>query len=143
MVPREAWIAVYMMADHYRGTLYTGVTAYFHSRIIQHREGRGGFTKRYGLTRLVWYEVHDLMTEAIQRETSLKRPTIHIGTIYTRRCSSGRQFRDRSSQTQPSVILALVARIPGSARKGVTLARRRATPLPVRRTKGFSPQGRE
>ncbi|SFK19934.1 GIY-YIG nuclease family protein [Caulobacter sp. UNC279MFTsu5.1] len=73
MVPREAWIAVYMMADHYRGTLYTGVTAYFHSRIIQHREGRGGFTKRYGLTRLVWYEVHDLMTEAIQRETSLKR----------------------------------------------------------------------
>ena len=36
--------------------------------------GRGsGFTRRYRLTRLVWYEEHELMTEAIQRETSLKR----------------------------------------------------------------------
>jgi putative endonuclease len=73
MVPRDAWIAVYIMADRPRGTLYIGVTAYFHTRILQHREGQGGFTRRYGLTRLVWYELHDVMTEAIQRETSLKR----------------------------------------------------------------------
>lgn len=33
MVPREAWIAVYMMADHYRGTLYIGVTGHFVTRI--------------------------------------------------------------------------------------------------------------
>ena len=53
MVAADAWIAVYMMADRYRGTLYTGVTASFQSRIIQHREGVGGFTRRYGLKRLV------------------------------------------------------------------------------------------
>jgi putative endonuclease len=73
MVAADAWIAVYMMTDHYRGTLYTGVTGRFESRIIQHREGVGGFTRQYGLTRLVWYEVHHQMTDAIQRETSIKR----------------------------------------------------------------------
>ena len=73
MVAHDAWIAVYMMTDHYRGTLYTGVTGQFFTRITQHREGAGGFTQQHGLTRLVWYEVHDLMTEAIQRETSIKR----------------------------------------------------------------------
>jgi putative endonuclease len=74
MVPREAWIAVYMMADRYRGTLYTGVTGHFITRITDHREGRGSsFTRKYGLKLLVWYEEHALMTEAIQRETSIKR----------------------------------------------------------------------
>ncbi|WP_454758865.1 GIY-YIG nuclease family protein [Caulobacter segnis] len=73
MVPREAWIAVYMMADHYRGTLYIGVTGHLFTRITDHRAGRGGFTRKYGLTRLVWYEEYELMTEAIQRETSIKR----------------------------------------------------------------------
>lgn len=73
MVAPDAWIAVYIMTDHYRGTLYTGVTGRFHSRIIEHREGAGGFTAHYGLRRLVWYEVHERMTEAIQRETSIKR----------------------------------------------------------------------
>lgn len=73
MVGRDAWIAVYIMADHYRGTLYIGVTSEFHARIIQHREGvLPGFTQRYGLKRLVWYEHHDVMTEAIHREKSLK-----------------------------------------------------------------------
>ncbi|MGR4866196.1 GIY-YIG nuclease family protein [Caulobacter sp. LARHSG274] len=73
MVGRDAWIAVYMMADRYRGTIYIGVTSEFHTRIVQHREGAlPGFTKRYGLTRLVWYERHEVMTEAIQRERSLK-----------------------------------------------------------------------
>jgi putative endonuclease len=68
MVGREPWIAVYIMADHYRGTLYIGVTSAFHTRMIQHREGVfPGFTRRYGLGRLVWFELHDLMTEAIQR----------------------------------------------------------------------------
>jgi putative endonuclease len=74
LVPREAWIAVYMMADRYRGTLYTGVTGQFFSRIVRHRDGQlPGFTRTYGLKRLVWYEIHELMTEAIQRETSIKR----------------------------------------------------------------------
>jgi putative endonuclease len=73
MVTADAWIAVYMMTDRHRGTLYIGVTGQFHTRIIQHRQGAGGFTRRYGLKRLVWYEAHDQMTDAIQRETSIKR----------------------------------------------------------------------
>ena len=73
MVGREPWIAAYIMTDHYRGTLYVGVTSTFDTRMTQHREGVfPGFTKRHALTRLVWYEPYDLMTEAIQRERSLK-----------------------------------------------------------------------
>jgi putative endonuclease len=73
MASQDAWIAVYMMTDCHRGTLYTGVTGHFFTRITQHRDGRTpGFTRKHGLKRLVWYEIHDLMTEAIQRETSIK-----------------------------------------------------------------------
>ena len=74
MVSQDAWMAVYMMTDDYRGTIYTGVTGQFFTRIGQHREGvMPGFTRKYVLKRLVWFEIHDLMTEAIQRETSIKR----------------------------------------------------------------------
>jgi putative endonuclease len=74
MVGQDAWIAVYIMADRPRGTLYIGVTRQLAGRITQHRDGLiAGFTKRYGLKRLVWFEEHDLMTDAIQREKSLKR----------------------------------------------------------------------
>uniref|UniRef100_B0T7X1 Excinuclease ABC C subunit domain protein n=1 Tax=Caulobacter sp. (strain K31) TaxID=366602 RepID=B0T7X1_CAUSK len=73
MVAWNASIAVYMMSNQRLGTIYIGVTSQFQSRIIQHREGlMPGFTKRYGLKRLVWYEPHELMTAAIQREKSLK-----------------------------------------------------------------------
>ncbi len=74
MVGQDAWIAVYIMTDRQRGTLYIGVTSHLPSRIIQHREGAlEGFTKRYGLKRLVWYEEYERITDAIQREKSLKR----------------------------------------------------------------------
>jgi putative endonuclease len=74
MVTSESFIAVYMMADRYRGTIYIGVTSTFLSRIVKHREGVfPGFTRRYGLTRLVWYEPRERMIGAIQREKSLKR----------------------------------------------------------------------
>ncbi|PTT73878.1 excinuclease ABC subunit C, partial [Pseudomonas sp. HMWF010] len=60
MVPRDASIAVYMMTNQPYGTLYIGVTSLFEARIVQHREGLiPGFTKRYGLKRLVWYETHE------------------------------------------------------------------------------------
>ncbi len=74
MVGRDASIAVYIMSDRPRGTLYIGVTSRFLTRITEHREGLvPGFTKTYGLKRLVWHEPHDLMIAAIQREKSLKR----------------------------------------------------------------------
>lgn len=74
MTSRFACIAVYLMTDRKRGTLYIGVTSDLPRRIYEHREGvRASFTKRYGLRRLVWYEIHDEMAQALQREKSLKR----------------------------------------------------------------------
>ena len=73
MVPRDASIAVYMMTNRPYGALYIGVSSRFESRLVEHREGYyKGFTKRYGLTRLVWYETHEVMTVAIQRERTMK-----------------------------------------------------------------------
>jgi len=74
MVGREAFIAVYMMANRKHGTLYIGVTSELINRAAQHRDGVfPGFTKRYGLTRLVWFEQHQTIVGAIQREKSLKK----------------------------------------------------------------------
>ena len=57
-----------------RGTLYIGVTSQLSRRMWEHRDGvYPGFTKRYGLRRLVWYEPYEDMSIAIQREKSLKR----------------------------------------------------------------------
>ena len=66
--------AVYMMASGQHGTLYIGVTSDLLLRVHQHREGVfDGFTKRYGVKRLVWFESHDSIIDAIQREKSLKK----------------------------------------------------------------------
>jgi putative endonuclease len=65
---------VYILASKPYGTLYIGVTNDIDRRVFQHREGTASrFTKRYGVTRLVWFEVWPTVPEAIQRETSLKR----------------------------------------------------------------------
>jgi putative endonuclease len=74
MVAADASIAVYMMSNHKNGTLYIGVTSQFLRRVSQHREGlRGGFTKTYGLTRLVWFTQHEDMRAAIHHEKRLKK----------------------------------------------------------------------
>lgn len=68
------FIAVYIMASRRNGTLYVGVTSDLLQRGLDHREGRfEGFAKRYGCTRLVWWEQHSEMNEAIAREKQLKR----------------------------------------------------------------------
>jgi len=60
---------VYMLASKRNGTLYVGVTSDLVQRVWQHRsELAEGFTKRYGVHRLVWYEVHETMESAILRE---------------------------------------------------------------------------
>jgi putative endonuclease len=65
---------VYILASKPYGTLYTGVTNNLVRRVFEHREGIASkFTKRYGVTRLVWFEIHDLVATAIQRETNIKR----------------------------------------------------------------------
>ncbi len=74
MVANEAFIAVYMMANRKHGTLYVGVTSQFLLRVYQHREGLiPGFTKAYGLKRLVWYEPQESMIFAIHREKQIKK----------------------------------------------------------------------
>jgi putative endonuclease len=64
---------VYIMTNRPNGTLYVGVTNDIGRRAYEHREGLiEGFTKRYGLKRLVWYEHHETITGAIQREKNMK-----------------------------------------------------------------------
>ena len=64
---------VYMMASKRNGTLYIGVTSNLVQRVWQHKEGlMEGFTKRYHVHTLVWYELHSTMEAAIAREKALK-----------------------------------------------------------------------
>jgi putative endonuclease len=65
---------VYIMSNKLNGTLYVGVTNDLIRRVWEHREGAGSsFVRRYSLTRLVYFEHHEDIRTAIQRETSLKR----------------------------------------------------------------------
>ena len=65
---------VYMMTNRPEGTLYIGVTSDLIQRAHQHRTGAAdGFTKRYNLHHLVWYEPHDNAESAIRREKRLKK----------------------------------------------------------------------
>jgi putative endonuclease len=65
---------VYLLARASHSTFYTGVTSNLVGRIHQHREGLlRGFTRRCGIKRLVWFEMHDTMGFAILREKQVKR----------------------------------------------------------------------
>ena len=65
---------VYLLASGRNGTLYIGVTSNLAGRIWQHREHVvAGFTDKYGVTKLVWYELHGTMEEAILREKRIKK----------------------------------------------------------------------
>ncbi|MCW5712962.1 MAG: GIY-YIG nuclease family protein [Bauldia sp.] len=67
----RAW--VYILASVARGTLYVGVTSDLSRRVYEHREGLiPGFTKTYGVKMLVYYEPHDSISAAIQREKNIK-----------------------------------------------------------------------
>jgi putative endonuclease len=65
---------VYILAGKPHGTLYVGITSNLPERMEQHRQGVGSaFVKKYGVTRLVYFEEFPLYADAIQRETSIKR----------------------------------------------------------------------
>jgi putative endonuclease len=64
---------VYVLASQRNGTLYIGVTSDLIKRVYQHRmDLADGFTKRYQVHLLVWYEIHEMMESAIKREKQLK-----------------------------------------------------------------------
>lgn len=70
---RERLPCVYILASRMRGTLYTGVTSDLPGRIWQHRNDLvPGFTRQYQVHRLVWFEQHECMESAIQREKRIK-----------------------------------------------------------------------
>lgn len=64
---------VYILASRRNGTLYVGVTSDLIQRVWQHKSQLvEGFTKKYGVDRLVWYEIHSSMESAIRREKAIK-----------------------------------------------------------------------
>jgi putative endonuclease len=65
--------AIYILASHIRGTLYVGVTSNLIQRIWQHKNNLAlGFTQKYGVHTLVYFELHATMVNAISREKQLK-----------------------------------------------------------------------
>ena len=64
---------VYILASRRNGTLYVGVTSNLPQRVWQHKDNAvAGFTSRYGVHTLVWYESHETMESAIVREKAIK-----------------------------------------------------------------------
>ncbi|MBN2037367.1 MAG: GIY-YIG nuclease family protein [Chitinispirillaceae bacterium] len=64
---------VYIMASKRNGTLYTGVTSNIIKRVWEHKNDVvPGFTHRYGVHTLVWFEIHPTMESAIKREKCIK-----------------------------------------------------------------------
>ncbi len=73
-MPRYHHYCVYLMASKANGTLYCGVTNDIAARSRDHAQGRGGvFTRKYGVTRLVWFEEHQYVDRAIAREKIIKK----------------------------------------------------------------------
>ena len=65
---------VYILSSKPNGVLYVGVTGNLSSRMAEHDQALiGGFTKRYGVKQLIYYEFHETFDEAIRRETQLKK----------------------------------------------------------------------
>jgi putative endonuclease len=64
---------VYILANRHHGTIYVGVTNNLERRVWEHKsELTAGFTKRYGVTRLIYFEVFREVSSAITREKQLK-----------------------------------------------------------------------
>jgi len=65
---------VYLLASRYKGTLYAGVTSDLLKRVYEHKQHLvDGFTKRYQVDKLVWFEIHESMESAISREKAIKK----------------------------------------------------------------------
>jgi putative endonuclease len=65
---------VYILCSKRNGTLYTGVTSDIVRRVYEHKHGlKEGFTKKYGVHNLVWYEIHESAESAIVREKRIKK----------------------------------------------------------------------
>lgn len=71
---RDYTFFVYLLASRRNGTLYCGVTNDLVRRVLEHRQRIAeGFTSKYGVSRLVWFEQHSDINEAILREKRIKK----------------------------------------------------------------------
>ncbi|PLX27175.1 GIY-YIG nuclease [Candidatus Parcubacteria bacterium] len=72
---KEYEFFVYILASEKNGTLYTGVTNSLFSRIFQHKleEDKNSFTAKYNINKLVYYEKHEYVNNAIKREKQIKK----------------------------------------------------------------------
>ena len=65
---------IYILCNKRNGTFYTGVTSELIKRIYEHKNNLvDGFTKKYNIHRLVWYEIHESAEAAISREKQRKK----------------------------------------------------------------------
>ena len=65
---------VYILSSQRNGTLYTGITSNLLKRVYEHKHGLvEGFTKKYNVHNLVWYELHESAESAIMREKQIKK----------------------------------------------------------------------
>jgi putative endonuclease len=65
---------VYLLASRKHGTLYLGITNNLVRRVYEHKtKAVPGFTKRYNVDRLIWFEIYDDALTAIAREKELKK----------------------------------------------------------------------
>jgi putative endonuclease len=72
--PYRVAFFVYILASKPNGTLYIGMTDHLVKRVWQHRNGvLAGFTQRYGVKMLVWFERHESRESAFRRERQLKK----------------------------------------------------------------------
>lgn len=70
----EKYYYVYLLSSGRNGTLYVGVTNNLVRRVGEHKEGLvDGFTKRYRVAQLMWFEVHTSIDAAIAREKQIKK----------------------------------------------------------------------
>ena len=70
---RNRQYCVYIMANAHNTVLYIGVTNDLQRRVLEHKEGKGGgFTKKYNVTKLVYFEYGDDVNAAIAREKQIK-----------------------------------------------------------------------
>lgn len=74
MADKKEFFYVYILSSKRNGTIYVGVTSNLVKRIFEHRSDLiDGFTKKYAVHNLVWYEQHETSLGAITREKQIKR----------------------------------------------------------------------
>ncbi len=69
---QERQYCIYVMTNAHHTVLYTGVTNELQRRVLEHKDGKGGFTKKYNVTKLVYFECGDDVAAAIAREKQIK-----------------------------------------------------------------------